>query len=258
MSAVPGRGMLVAGLAVAAGAGVWLLAAALPTAARLLTVMLVVALPVSSLEQGRMLREAELERIPRSGLYASTSLTLWLLAAATVGIAWWSGFSAAMLGIVMIPPLPLLAWSVALTLGGVLIVVGSRLLRLRETPFVHHLLPRTRGEKLAFVGVSVTAGVCEEVVFRGFLIAALSPVLGSAVAAALAASAVFGFLHGYQGVTGIVRTALLGFMLALPLLATGSILPAVIAHFAIDLVVGVWLADWLRGERLPTGAALPD
>jgi uncharacterized protein len=247
------RGYVTAAITVAAGAAVWFATAELPTAARLLAVVLVAVLPVVSLEQGRAMREVDIERVPRSALYLSSSLTLWLLAGLTALAAWLSGFSLETLGLLLLPPLPLLAWTLGLTAGGIAVIAASRGLRLRETPLVHHILPETRGEKLAFVGVSVTAGVCEEVVFRGFLIPVLAVATGSVAVAALASSAVFGLLHGYQGAVGVVRTALLGLLLALPLLATGSIVPAILAHFLIDLLVGVWLAPWLRGEP-PTDA----
>jgi membrane protease YdiL (CAAX protease family) len=55
---------------------------------------------------------------------------------------------------------------------------------------------------------------------------------------------VFGLLHAYQGPLGMMRTALLGLLLAASLLLSGSIWPAITAHVALDLLGGlVW------GER---------
>ncbi len=42
----------------------------------------------------------------------------------------------------------------------------------------------------------------------------------------LLSSAIFGLLHSYQGMNGILRTALIGLVLAVPFLLTGSILPS--------------------------------
>jgi uncharacterized protein len=224
---------------------VWLASPDLPSPARLLTVLLVTFLPALMLAQDRMLREADVTELPRHGIYLSSSITLWLLAGATLWAALASGFDLATLGLVALPPLPLLGWSLALTAGGVAILVIGRLLEVRETVLLEHLLPRSPGEKAAFVGVSVTAGVCEELVFRGFLIPALVVVLGSLPLAVVVSSLVFGFLHGYQGVVGIVRTGTLGLLLAIPFVVTGSILPSIIAHFALDVIAGIWLAGWL-------------
>jgi uncharacterized protein len=52
-----------------------------------------------------------------------------------------------------------------------------------ETALLQFLLPRTPAEKTAFVGVSVTAGICEELVFRGFMIVALFTMTGIALIA---------------------------------------------------------------------------
>jgi membrane protease YdiL (CAAX protease family) len=58
-------------------------------------------------------------------------------------------------------------------------------------------------------------------------------------------SVVFGILHGYQGLLGTVRTTLMGGTLAWGFLASGSLLPAIVAHTLIDLVAGLLLGDWL-------------
>jgi uncharacterized protein len=235
-------GAFVLGVAVL---GMWLASPDLPSPARLLTVLLVTFLPALLLLQGRMLRGTDLDQIPRLGVYLSSSLSLWVLAAATVAVALASGFTLATLGLVILAPLELAVWSTALVAAALAITFAARALGARETALLEHLLPRTTGEKAAFVGVSVSAGVCEEAVFRGFLIPALHVVTGNLWVATGLSSAVFGFLHGYQGAAGIVRTAVLGLLLAVPFLLTGSILPSMIAHFALDVIAGIWLADRL-------------
>jgi uncharacterized protein len=237
----------------AAVAIAWLASPDLPSPARLLTVLLVTFLPALMLLQGRALRDVDPAEMPRPAIYLSSSLTLWLLAGITLWVASQSGFTRDMLGLVALPPLPLLAWSVAATTGGVAILALGRTLRTRETSLVEHLMPSTPGEKLAFVGVSVTAGVCEELIFRAFLIPALTVVLGSLAGAVFVSSLVFGMLHAYQGSVGIVRTGILGLLLAIPFLATGSIVPSIIAHFALDLLAGIWLTDWLLRREAAAG-----
>jgi len=89
------------------------------------------------------------------------------------------------------------------------------------------------------------AGTAEELLFRGFLLPALDTATGSAALAALLGSAVFGFLHNHQRLAGTARAATIGLLLALPVLATGSLLPSIAAHIATDLAAGLLLADWL-------------
>ena len=107
------------------------------------------------------------------------------------------------------------------------------------------LLPKTRVEKAVFVLLSMAAGVGEELAYRGFLVPALTTVLGWSWGAALLSSAVFGLLHAYQGWLGIARTAALGFVLAASLILTGVLWPAILAHAILDVLAGIVLGESL-------------
>jgi membrane protease YdiL (CAAX protease family) len=99
------------------------------------------------------------------------------------------------------------------------------------------LLPRTTGERRLFTMVGITAGVCEEWLYRGFFLAvvgALGPGLPPWVLVAIAAVA-FGVAHAYQGWTGVLTTGVLGGVMALLYVETGSLLLPVLLHAAIDL-----------------------
>ncbi|MFT3727346.1 MAG: CPBP family intramembrane metalloprotease [Terricaulis sp.] len=99
------------------------------------------------------------------------------------------------------------------------------------------LLPRTRGELHLFSHVSIAAGVCEELIFRGFLLALMTSLCGLYAGAALSAL-LFGLCHGYQGVSGIVKTGLFGLLATLVVVLTGSLIPMIIIHIAIDFAGG--------------------
>lgn len=107
---------------------------------------------------------------------------------------------------------------------------------------VEPIMPRKASELPAFVGVSLTAGFCEELLFRGFLIWAFQPDLGPWLASGLSA-VVFGVAHAYQGVSGMVRTGLLGLAFTAIVLVTGSLWPAILLHAVLDVMGGVlgWL-----------------
>jgi membrane protease YdiL (CAAX protease family) len=99
------------------------------------------------------------------------------------------------------------------------------------------LLPRSTGERRLFALVGVTAGVCEEWLYRGFflaVVAALAPGL-PALVLVLVAGVAFGLAHAYQGPTGVLTTGVLGALLAGVYLSTGSLLLPVLLHAAIDL-----------------------
>jgi len=102
--------------------------------------------------------------------------------------------------------------------------------------------PRKASELPAFFGVSLTAGFCEELLFRGFLIWALQPLVGLWLAAVLSAL-LFGAAHAYQGLDGVIRTGLFGLVFTAIVLLTRSLWPAIVLHAVVDAMGGVlaWL-----------------
>lgn len=101
------------------------------------------------------------------------------------------------------------------------------------------LLPTTRRERVTFAFLAVTAGICEEVLFRGFGISYVRWLWPGATHAALIAvtSIVFGLAHLYQGPRGVVLTGIVGAMLASLTLSTGTLVPAMVLHALLDLRV---------------------
>jgi membrane protease YdiL (CAAX protease family) len=99
------------------------------------------------------------------------------------------------------------------------------------------LLPRTRRERHLFTVVGVTAGICEEWLYRGFLLAVVAAVAGGlpTLVLVLLAAAAFGLAHAYQGPVGMLTTGVLGGVLAALYLQTGSLVFPVLLHAAIDL-----------------------
>jgi membrane protease YdiL (CAAX protease family) len=120
------------------------------------------------------------------------------------------------------------------------------------------LLPRTRGERHLFTVVGLTAGICEEWLYRGFLLAVVSALAGGLPTPVLVllAAAAFGLAHAYQGPTGVLTTGVLGGVLAALYLQTGSLLLPVLLHAAIDLRFLLVPATALPGgSRLPAYGA---
>jgi uncharacterized protein len=97
------------------------------------------------------------------------------------------------------------------------------------------LIPRTRAEIYWGALLSVNAGVVEEIFFRLLLPFAWYAVTQDIVIAFLASALMFGLVHAYQGVVGILATTLVGLMLTLVYLATQQIWAAVLLHTFIDL-----------------------
>ncbi|HEV2340320.1 MAG TPA: CPBP family intramembrane glutamic endopeptidase, partial [Candidatus Acidoferrales bacterium] len=85
--------------------------------------------------------------------------------------------------------------------------------------------------------LSITAGICEEIIFRGFLMWLISVWTG-VIFAAIISSVIFGLEHVYLGVAQVPRIALLGLGFVIVVLISGSLLPAMVIHATMDLSSG--------------------
>ncbi len=99
------------------------------------------------------------------------------------------------------------------------------------------LFPRTRSELRGFYGLSVTAGIVEEALWRGFLFWYLGHFM-PLWAAAIVSAVGFGIAHAYQGPAAIPRIVLVGGAFAGLYLLTGSLLLPMILHALVDLLQG--------------------
>lgn len=237
-------------LVLIASAGAWLLLHPLPWPARALTTLLLVPLPALLILQASLAYRIP-EETDREAVYLSSALSVWVLAAFAMLAARFSDMSRADLRLVSLPLDTLLIASALTVLAGIGIMAIGRLLRLEESPVVDFLIPRSASEKIAFAGLSLSAGIAEELVFRSFLILALFVAAGSMIFAVALSIVIFAASHAYQGWTGALRVGLLGLVLTAPFLLTGSVYPSIIAHAVLDLTAGLVLADWLR--RSPQG-----
>jgi uncharacterized protein len=100
-----------------------------------------------------------------------------------------------------------------------------------------YFFPATWSERRWWVFVCITAGVCEEALFRGFMLHYLNvfPWALNLTLALLISSVIFGFNHLYQGAGGAAGTAIVGFVFGLLFLLTGNLLLPIIFHGVIDL-----------------------
>jgi len=226
------------------------------------TLVVLVAAPLMA---WRLAASGLVRMTPRPDLYRAGMTTSWLLALAGAAVLWWEqDLSPAKVGLAGLPPVAGVAWSAGtlavLLLGAGLFSLLHKLLGRGESPDVLHLIPETRGERWLFVGLALTAGITEEFIYRGIALTTLMrlPGLDSPSGPWLAATLValaFGLGHGYQDGVGMVRAGVLGFVLAVPMLLTGSLLPGMAAHAVIDLTL---LARTPPSERRQVAAPQPD
>lgn len=109
-------------------------------------------------------------------------------------------------------------------------------------------LPHTGRELRSFIGVSLTAGIVEEIVYRGFVLWYLGQFV-PLWAAVLLSSIAFGLAHSYQGANGAVRCGLTGLAFGIFYVVTGSIWLPIIAHVLLDVLQGAALREILSGRE---------
>jgi uncharacterized protein len=184
----------------------------------------------------------------------------WGLTFSLIAAWWWAGRSLQDVGVRL--PDTASAWSRTLLISGAGVVFfgqqGLAVLRspdaqakvrkhIESQPGVRTVLPSTPREARVFVGVALTAGICEEVLYRGYLLwywQSLVPP-GIAIVAAILA---FGLGHAYQGVRGIFATGIAGAVAMAVYLLTGSLLAPIVLHAALDLVNGFTIYRAFREE----------
>lgn len=207
-------------------------------------------------------RSGVIAAAPRTALYASVVLTHWLLLLPLAFVLWFEGRGLASLGVHRVLPWPLvLLWSASIVAIAVACMLGfawaGQRLGRRESASVRHILPRTTRERWWFVLlVSPTAGIVEELLFRGFALTRLAPLVGGLAAAIALTSFAFALAHVYQGALGMARAGLLAVLLAVPVVVSGSLLPSILAHAAIDALGATVLARVLAGvseEKMKIG-----
>jgi membrane protease YdiL (CAAX protease family) len=218
----------------------------------------------ASLAGFRRLRHAPDEELPRVKLavYRDTLVRQWGLTL-VVGLLWlvlrrdWRE-----LGLV-----PLATWGLGGALAGLAVVAlvmlrqglvrpedEEALAHVRErTRHLERMLPTTLRERRWFYALALTAGVCEEVLYRGYVIWYLTgwvlrllpqhagPLTGPQPAfliAAVATSLIFGAGHAYQGVRGVLLTTLVGAFLAAVYWITRSLFAGMLVHALMDLHAG--------------------
>ena len=228
-------------------------------------------LPLAAFARGRSaLDPADFDASQRVRFAWSTSVSLWLMAGG-VALAWTRGDrTLAELGLGPLAPpgtalaallvgvaLALYALDCALRLGSAERRAETRRRWLRDTPF----MPRSGREYASFLVMALSAGLCEEVVFRGYLIryglALFEPTGLGPVLAVLAPALVFGVAHLYQGWSAVARIVVGGVLFGAAFLASGSLWLPIAAHAGIDAFGGLLGLSLLPRES-GGGAATPD
>jgi CAAX protease family protein len=195
----------------------------------------------------KLLAMPHVSSMERLVLYASTMAFQWLAVAVVGWRLWAHGYTAAQLALPFHDPTRL---GIAAIVGAV--TIGSlqwlNLRRVGRIPvesrgplqaIAERILPQSTVELLPYLALAVTAGLCEEFLYRGFAMAALAHAGLAAWLVVMVSSVLFGLAHSYQGRGGMVMTFAVGLVLGFSRLTYNSLVPAIFWHSAIDVVAGV-------------------
>lgn len=127
-------------------------------------------------------------------------------------------------------------WMVALAvLASVAFAMHAR----GATESVRGLLPRTHLEVALWILTSLTAGVCEEIIFRGYLQRQFCAWVGTVPAGVLLSAAVFGAGHLYQGSKQAIVIAVYGALFGILAEMRKSLRPGMMTHALHDTIIGL-------------------
>jgi membrane protease YdiL (CAAX protease family) len=102
------------------------------------------------------------------------------------------------------------------------------------------MLPHTVFQFLIWFLVSLTAGICEEVIFRGYLQQQLTAWTKRPIVSIVAVGSVFGCLHVYEGLGAIVPLAALGILFGFVVRRLkGDLRAVIVAHTLQDFLVAL-------------------
>ncbi|MGB9074642.1 MAG: type II CAAX endopeptidase family protein [Terriglobales bacterium] len=183
--------------------------------------------------------------------YASVLILEWLLA----GLAWWGvRLRGLRLRDLVGGQWPnwrrffrdLLVAGGFLLFSNVVLAILVYLLKAGKNPAMREIVPHGRTEAIVYVLLSLTAGICEEILFRGYLQKQFTAITRSAVAGLLIQGVVFGIGHAYQGIRFVPVIAVYGCLFGLLAQWRRSLRPGMIAHFLQDGIVGLMASHFLR------------
>lgn len=182
----------------------------------------------------------------RRRFFIQTIFAQLYLAALAIAAAWRNGID------LLAPPVsPLRSWALAALFVALLLGV----MRWRwpdrgqdSKDKLARLLPRERGDLPPYFALCLTAGICEELVYRGVATVLLTRLIGSLLAAIGIAAIVFALAHVIQGWRAAVVIFFIALLAHALVFVTKSLYPAVAAHALYDAVGGVLMSRWYRRE----------
>ena len=131
-----------------------------------------------------------------------------------------------------------LAASIVLTALGILFRIAH--LSTPEKTIVQ-LAPQNMLQLMLWIVLSISAGICEELVFRGYLLQQFASAGQQIYLGVFFSSLIFGVAHGYEGARGMIAITIYGALFCLLAMRRGSLRTGMMAHAWHDIFSGIAL-----------------
>ena len=122
----------------------------------------------------------------------------------------------------------------------------GQLLKATPNRALRSIFPHGHLEVALYLFLTVTAGFCEEIIFRGYLQRQFAAATKSAWAALVLQGFAFVASHGYQGWKYMLVIAVYGCFFGLLAYYCRSLRPGMIAHFLQDSVLGLAARHFMK------------
>lgn len=143
-------------------------------------------------------------------------------------------------------------WDLAIAVGFLVICGGGvlnglgYLLRVAPNQALRGMFPHGPTEIILFLVLALTAGFCEEVIFRGYLQRQFAAWTQAAVGGIVLQGITFGVSHGYQGWKFMLLIAVYGTLFGVLAQWRRSLRPGMITHLLQDGIGGLLASHFLR------------
>lgn len=108
---------------------------------------------------------------------------------------------------------------------------------------LHYIIPLNWREFRSYIFLAVSAGICEEIIFRGFLITYISHYFSDSsfgmLLAVLLPALVFSVSHLYQGWWAVLKIMILALLFGFIFILSESLIAVILIHILIDIFSGV-------------------
>jgi len=217
---------------------------------------------VSGLRSAQAFKTLRMNEVQRKRFYISNSYFLWMVALVII-INWLlrrRPFD--ILGITTAPDLN--GFVLTLTIAFILLYTTDSYLTLRNESEIEKakehwketspFMPVHYRELPAYIFMCISAGICEEILFRGFLVPYTQTFFAdnpySETYAVAIPAFVFALAHYYQGAHAVLKIAVLSVLFGFIFIYSGSLWVVIILHFGIDLAGGLLSIRYLTNDDL--------